>query len=68
MERIEGPNTRNTLSELQDIKRAVTNKTFHLDGYSDALKDITTDIKYLKNKQKQNEHKTLPTSGKTISN
>jgi hypothetical protein len=53
-----GPNTNNTLSELQNVKRAIANKTFHPDGYSDASKDIITDIKYLKNKQKQNAPKT----------
>jgi hypothetical protein len=33
---LRGPKTKNTLSELQNVKRAITNKTFHPDGYSDA--------------------------------
>lgn len=58
IEHFRGPKTRNTLPELQLVKRAITNKTFQPDGYYDTLKDIITDIKYLKNKQKQNDPKT----------
>lgn len=45
--------TRNTLPELQSIKREISNGRFYGDGYSGAFTDIIADIKYLKHKQKR---------------
>lgn len=52
-ERIVGLLTRNTLPELQSIKRRITTGQFCSDGYLNAITDIITDIKYLKNKKKR---------------